>query len=139
MSDMQTLLIDSATRIFDDLSTPEVRNASEKGEWQGAIWQALEETGLTLASIPEASGGSGADLDDGLMLIRLVGRYAAPIPLADTFLASQALLDAGLSSQSGVYGFSIASGISAQQSEIAITLDGEIAAVPFARHLSRFI
>ncbi len=139
MSDMQTLLIDSATRIFEDLSTPEVRNASEKGEWQAVIWQALEETGLTLASIPETSGGSGADLDDGLMLIRLVGRYAAPIPLADTFLASQALVDAGLSSESGSYGFSMATGLTVESTTAGLTLNGEISAVPFARHVNRLV
>ncbi len=41
------IIVDTATRIFRDLCEPATINDAEKGEWPKALWDALEESGLT--------------------------------------------------------------------------------------------
>ncbi len=60
-------------------------------------WEALEEAGLTLLSVPEGSGGSGGTLEDAATVLRLAGYHAASVPLAETgLLAGWALSGSGL-------------------------------------------
>ena len=63
MNELQTILADTCTRLFTDHVTTAVLEAAEKGEWPAALWQALEENGLTLPQIPEAHGGGGRLLE----------------------------------------------------------------------------
>ena len=61
--------------------------------WKVPLWQALAESGLTLAWVPaEENGGAGAELADGFAVLGVAGRYAAAIPLAETLLAGWLLL-----------------------------------------------
>ncbi len=96
MSETDNIIFDTATRIFDDLSTPEVINAAEQGEWPEALWQAIEESGLTLTWIPEANGGVGASMLDGFAVIKAAGGAALPVPLAETLMAGWLLAKGGL-------------------------------------------
>src|SRR3954454_25149003 len=67
MSD--SAIVDTATRILRDLCTPSVVNEAENGTWPAALWRALEESGLTLAWIPDDLGGAGADMEDGFAVM----------------------------------------------------------------------
>ena len=96
MSETDNIIFDTATRIFEDLSTPEVINAAEEGEWPQALWQAIEESGLTLTWIPEANGGVGASMLDGFAVIKAAGGSALPVPLAETLMAGWLLAKGGL-------------------------------------------
>ncbi|RLA43018.1 MAG: acyl-CoA dehydrogenase, partial [Gammaproteobacteria bacterium] len=96
MSETDNIIFDTATRIFEDLSTPEVINAAEEGEWPQALWQAIEESGLTLTWIPEANGGVGASMLDGFAVIKAAGGAALPVPLAETLMAGWLLAKGGL-------------------------------------------
>src|SRR6516225_3839948 len=58
-----------------------------EGVWPKALWDALEESGLPLTWVPEELGGAGAALADGFAVLRVAGRYAAPVPLAETLMA----------------------------------------------------
>jgi acyl-CoA dehydrogenase len=86
------------TRILAALADPRTINRAEENGWRGPLWQALVEAGLTLAWVPEAQGGSGGSLADGFEILRVAGRFAAPIPLAETLLAGWLLSRAGISS-----------------------------------------
>lgn len=97
MTDINRLLQDSAERIFSDLATTESINACEQGHWPEDLWQALEENGLTRALLPEEQDGSGLGLTEAVGVLRLAGYYAAPVPLAETWLAGLALAAAGQS------------------------------------------
>jgi len=92
------LLIESAERLFADHCTFDaVERAEAEGEAPG-IWAAVAGMGLPGISVPEARGGSGGTLEDALDVLRVAGRYAAPIPLAETgVLAGWLLAGAGLS------------------------------------------
>ena len=64
--------------------------------WKAPLWQALSDTGLTLAWVPEEHGGAGAEIADGFAVLGVAGRYAAAVPLAETLLAGWLLSRAGL-------------------------------------------
>ena len=90
------LIVDTTARMLSELCGPEVVTAAEDGAWPEALWEALEESALTRASIPEALGGPGASLADGFAIVRLAGTHAVPVPLAETLLAGWLASDAGL-------------------------------------------
>jgi acyl-CoA dehydrogenase len=90
------IIIDTATRIFQDLCEPNTVNEAEKGVWPKALWDALEESGLPLTWVSEELGGAGAELADGFAVLRVAGRFAAPVPLAETLMAGWLLARAGI-------------------------------------------
>jgi acyl-CoA dehydrogenase len=92
MNELQTILAETCTRLFTDHATTAVLEAAEKGEWPAAFWQALEENGLTLPQVPEARGGAGGSWNDAFLVLMAAGRFAAPVPLAETMLAGACLL-----------------------------------------------
>jgi acyl-CoA dehydrogenase len=96
-----SIIVDTASRIFADLCEPATINAAEAGEWPKALWEALEENGLTLTWVPDTLGGAGAEIIDGFAVLRVAGRAAAPVPLAETLLAGWLLAQAGLAAPAG--------------------------------------
>jgi len=58
MNEMQTLLSDTVTRLFTDRVTTDLRESAEKGQWPAKLWQDVEEGGLTLTPIPDATWGT---------------------------------------------------------------------------------
>ena len=99
MSD--NIIVDTATRIFGDLCEPQTVNAAEEGRWPEELWNALEESGLTLTWVPDTLGGAGAEMIDGFAVLRVAGRFAAPVPLAETLMAGWLLSQAGISAPAG--------------------------------------
>lgn len=95
MNEMRTLILDTAERIFRDICDQTLVDKAEKGEWPAGLWQTLEESGLTQASVPEERGGAGGTIGDGLYFLKTSGRYAAPLPLAETLIAGVLLAEAG--------------------------------------------
>jgi alkylation response protein AidB-like acyl-CoA dehydrogenase len=95
------IIVDTATRIFQDLCEPATINDAEKGVWPKALWAALEESGLPLAWVPDDLGGAGAMMADGFAVLRVAGRFAVPVPLAETLMAGWLLARAGISVPTG--------------------------------------
>jgi acyl-CoA dehydrogenase len=101
MNELQTILADTVTRLFTDRVTQHVRESAEKGEWPAALWQAIEEGGLTLPQIPEAQGGGGGTWQDAYIVVSAAGRFAVPLPLAETMVGAWLLSEAGLEVPTG--------------------------------------
>lgn len=101
MSDMRNDLLKTVDRIFDEHCPKPVREAAEAGEWPAALWQALEEVGLTRAALPEEAGGSGLAFEDAMLALRRSAYHAAPVPLAETMLAGRLLCAAGIEVPAG--------------------------------------
>jgi acyl-CoA dehydrogenase len=101
MNELQTILADTVTRLFTDRATQHVRESAEKGEWPAALWQAIEEGGLTLPQIPEAQGGGGGTWQDACIVVSAAGRFAVPLPLAETMVGAWLLSEAGLEVPTG--------------------------------------
>ena len=132
------IIIDTATRIFADLCEPATVNAAEEGTWPKALWDALEESGLTLTWVPDTLGGAGAELLDGFAVLRAAGRANAPVPLAETLMAGWLLAQAGIEAPAGP--MTIAPIHADGNIELAGgTLRGRARQVPFARNAGHIV
>jgi acyl-CoA dehydrogenase len=129
----ESIVADTAARIFADLADPQTVNAAKTDAWKAPLWTALSDAGLTLAWVPDTLGGTGADMADGFEVIEVAGRYAVPVPLAETLLAGWLLAQGGLVSPEG------AMTVAPTRSRDRITLNadgtlsGRARGVPFAR------
>ena len=126
------LIVDTTARMLSELCGPEVVTGAEDGTWPAALWEALEDSALTRAWIPEALGGPGTSLADGFAIVRLAGTYAVPAPLAETLLAGWLASEAGLEAPEGPLTVAPVDGSSSVRLE-GEGLCGSAARVPFAR------
>jgi acyl-CoA dehydrogenase len=133
VSENESLIAETATRIFSDLADPQVINGNGDGSWKAPLWEALAQSGLTLAWVPEELGGAGAHLADGFAIISLSGRFALPVALTETLLAGWLLSQAGISSPAGP--MSVAPTHPSDRITLNPdgTLSGHARCVPFAR------
>jgi len=81
-----SLLTETAARVFADTCTFAAVEQAEADGFASDVWAAVAETGLAWVSVPEAAGGPGGSLGDALEVVRVAGRFAAPVPLAETGL-----------------------------------------------------
>ena len=100
MNEQEQLIVDTTKRILTDLCSKGVVDEAERGIWPKDLWHSLEETGLTRAGLDEEFGGSGGEQCDALRIIRQAAGFAAPIPLAETFIAASMLASAGVTAPS---------------------------------------
>ena len=137
-ADADPLVIDTAARLLETLCGPNVVSAAEDGEWPDTLWDALEESALVRAWIPEALGGPGTNLADGFALARLAGAHAVPAPLAETLLAGWLASEAGLEAPEGPLTVAPVDAASSVRLD-GEALSGSAAAVPFARACRRLV
>lgn len=90
---------------------PALLREAEAGGCPAAAWQALEELGLTLALVPESSGGAGLGWADVAPALCLLGQRGAPLPLAEAMLGNALLAAGGLPPVAGVVALEVAPGL----------------------------
>ncbi len=80
------LLRSVAHDLFAAHAAPEaISRAEAAGEvWLPALWGALEVAGFHRLGVPEGAGGAGGGWAELAVLLRAAGRFAAPVPLAET-------------------------------------------------------
>jgi alkylation response protein AidB-like acyl-CoA dehydrogenase len=127
------IVTDTAARIFANLADPQTINHAKDGNWREPLWRALVDAGLTLAWVPEEYGGAGADLPDGFEILQVAGRFALPVPLAETLLAGWLLARAGLKAPPGAMSVAPVRPKETIALEADGTLHGRARGVPFAR------
>ena len=82
---MEQLLLDAAERIFRDRCDKATLEAVEAGEFPADLWRTLCENGFHRMALPD----SGVQLGDVFRVLRVAGRHAAPLPLAEALLANR--------------------------------------------------
>jgi len=92
MRDETRMLLESMGRLFEDHCTKAVADSAEAGTFPAALWQAVSETGVPMGAV----AGSEVEWSDLYAVLRVAGRFAAPIPLAETMLAAWVASSAGL-------------------------------------------
>ena len=126
---------EAAAQVLSDFYKNDILVQAKADGWCAALWSAIEETGMHLLLVPEASGGIGANMQEAAAIFRLCGRYCSPVPLAETLLASAALVAAGLPVPAGALTLAVA-GESVRLQELKNgdwQIDGEFERVPYAR------
>jgi acyl-CoA dehydrogenase len=97
----ESIVLETTRRIMADLADPQTVNSAKDGGYKAPLWNALEESGLTLAWVPEEAGGTGASVADGFDILRIAGQYAVPVALSETLLAGWLLANSGQQCPSG--------------------------------------
>lgn len=130
MNEFRKLIGDTIERLLADHATKEVIQAAEEGVWPQALWSALEENGLTRLMAFEEKGGGGGSWADAFVLLTAQGRYAAPVPLAETLVASWLLDGAGLDLPDGP--LTLLTGLTLKDGKVSGTAKN----VPWGNHAS---
>jgi acyl-CoA dehydrogenase len=110
MNDERELLRATVEDLLAKNCTAERVAAASRDGWDAVLWQALEDTGLTLAGSPEDAGGSGGDLAAAADIAVAAGAAAAPVPLAETLAAGMLLAQAGAEIPPGPLTLAVAAG-----------------------------
>uniref|UniRef100_UPI003899FA94 acyl-CoA dehydrogenase family protein n=1 Tax=Mycobacterium sp. HUMS_1102779 TaxID=3383487 RepID=UPI003899FA94 len=121
---------------FSKSFTPEVIADVERDGPSPQLWRSVDELGLPLVGIDEDSGGSGGSLLDLLAVMEGAGRYAVPLPLAETSLAAWLLARAGAEVPAGPLA------VVPDPGELALAggrLTGTAAHVPWVRGATRIV
>jgi acyl-CoA dehydrogenase len=84
-NEMQQLMVESTEKIFSDIVDKKLLDAAEGGEFPQQLWQVICDNGFNLLALPD----SGAELADVFAVLRVAGRYALPLPLAEALLANR--------------------------------------------------
>lgn len=95
-SSVETMVGDSAARLFSQHVNRALLEQFEAGVWPARLWQLAEDNGLTLALASEASGGIGASWREAYPILRGIGYWHVPLPLAGTMIAALLLSRAGI-------------------------------------------
>ena len=135
-NEIRSILIDQANKLFTDHATKDVIDEAEKGNWPTALWQALEENGLTRAAVPEAHDGAGATLSDAMAVLRQAGGFAAPVPFAETVIAGWLLGRCGITPPEGAISFASlpsTDNLTLKNTSSGWTVTGALTAVPWGR------
>lgn len=141
-NDIRLMLVESATRLFADHVDHKMLEAAKHDGWSQALWQVLEQAELPRVSIPEEAGGAGGTLSDAAAVLRVAGRFAAPVPLAETgMLAGWMLAGSGLAVPRGPLAAGPARDeiVAARKDGDKWIVSGKLARVPWARVASRLV
>lgn len=141
-NDIRAMLVDSVTRLLKDRVDRKVLDAAKENGWSPELWQILDEAEFPRVSIPEEAGGAGGTVSDLAAVLRVAGRYAAPVPLAETaMLAGWMLAASGLPVPRGALAAGPAHGetLTANRKGAAWILSGTLGRVPWARIASRLV
>lgn len=87
MSDMRSLISDTANRLFADHVTPAYLGAAEEGSTDASLWQLISETGLPKILLRMRAGGANGTWADAAVVVKAAGRYAVPEPVCEAIAA----------------------------------------------------
>ncbi len=127
--DTTQLILDTAQKMFRDHCDKTLLDRAEQGHYPTHLWDLIAVN--ELPHLATASGGG--TLADALRLLRVAGRHAVPLPLAEMLIANHLLDAAGCDVSAGRISLGIADSLSAEGAEVNV----ELTAVPWARAMER--
>jgi acyl-CoA dehydrogenase len=102
---MRAIILEQVDRLLAAQSGAAALRRLEAGEWPEELWEALEGLGLPLLLVPEELGGIGLGWADAAAVWQVIGRYAAPAPVAECMLANGLAAAAGIAPRGGLTSF----------------------------------
>jgi acyl-CoA dehydrogenase len=133
---LQRLFGETAERIFAENVTKSLLERFDAGEAPAGLWQLVTEAGFPLVAVPESAGGVGGGWADAYPILRALGFWQAPLPLAETIVAAALAARAGLEAPDGPLtlveqGRGAALALRADAGQVIV--EGDAQAVPWAR------
>ena len=125
------MLADMIERLLERHLDDSAQARARGGEWLPELWAEFEEMGLPLALLSEEQGGFGLDPADQGEALRLLGRHAVPLPVAETMGANRLLAAAGLPLAEGAAGLARADALTLNDGR----LTGQVARVAWGEQL----
>ena len=125
------MLADMIERLLERHLDDGAQARARSGAWLPDIWSEVEAMGLPLALLSEEQGGFGLDPAEQGEALRLLGRHAVPLPVAETMGANRLLALAGLPLAEGAAGL-------ARADHLTVTagrLQGDVARVAWGDSL----
>ncbi len=133
------LVADSAARLFSQQVDAAMRLRAEGGAFDAALWQRVADAGFSVMLASESAGGLAQSWSAAFPVLRGIGYWQVPLPLAETMVAALLASIAGLEVPDGPLTL-IEQGqgndFDVGGSAGAPTLTGVAHAVPWARHAS---
>jgi acyl-CoA dehydrogenase len=136
--DVSAILLEQTDRLFSQHATPERLHAADAGDWPAAIWDAVVEAGLPLALLSEEQGGYGLPPADALKIVRRAAYHTAPVPLAETMVATALWAAASGDPPEGVITFA-AGALALAREGGGCRLSGRLKRVPWGDRADRVL
>ena len=92
----ESMIEQSTERLFAGAVNRQLLLAFEAGQPPTALWQTVADQGLPLALAAEAAGGIQASWREAYPILRGLGYWQVPLPLAETMIAALLLSAAGI-------------------------------------------
>ena len=92
----ESMIEQSTERLFAGAVNRQLLLAFEAGQPPTALWQSVADQGLPLALAAEAAGGIQASWREAYPILRGLGYWQVPLPLAETMIAALLLSAAGI-------------------------------------------
>ncbi|KJL42313.1 acyl-CoA dehydrogenase family protein [Microbacterium trichothecenolyticum] len=120
---------------------PSTTDSSGGARFNGELWSALEQMGVTLLSVDEGSGGSGGDVQMTASVLAVLGEHSATVPYAETaLLAGWMLAACGAPIPAGPLAAAVAGErFVLERDGEGWRIDGELSRVPWARHAAALV
>ncbi len=136
-SEDDDLVARSAERLYADLVDRSLLDRFEAGVFPEAAWQRVADSGFPLALASESAGGIGQRWSGAWPILRGLGHWHVPLPLAETMIAGQLLSLAGIALPDGPVTLiedDLGGRLVVTGSGAALRLSGRLTGVPWARH-----
>lgn len=132
---MRELFESTIERLLADAASSDTVLATEGGLWSAGLWEAIEDSGFTLAGVPESLGGADAGWADLYVIARAAGRFAAPAPLTEALLANWLLGRCRIEPRSGSLSFAADADLTLSDGRVSGVLND----VPWGRHVDAVV
>lgn len=96
------MFTEAIEKLLADHCTATLIRAVEGGETPTALWRLLEDSGFLELLTPEEEGGAGLDLAALFPILQAFGRYALPVPAAQSIAARALLHGSGVAAPAGM-------------------------------------
>lgn len=137
MNDELALIEQSVQRLFAGQVDKAVRERVEGGTFDERLWQLAVDNGFTHALATETAGGSAAAWSAAVPILRGIGYWQVPLPLAETMVAQLLLSLAGIQAAPGPIALieqGCGNTLRLRGSGSDLRLEGTVPQVAWARH-----
>lgn len=142
MNDIREMMVNTAEKLFRDHCTKELLHDAEKGVWPQKLWDKIEDLGFTTVGVEEEAGGTGGTIGDALSILKVLGKYGVPLPLAESMIGNWLMSISGKNTLSGMLTIApvnIEDSFLFEKSTGGWIISGRARNIPFGRYTNKLV